>query len=190
VSFANREIASRNGLAFTVNLAPDVIAVANDNSLGFTDYMSRKLKRVVKRLLRSDPSFWLGVHVTKEGRPHLHGAMDAAPDAAPVVKAALKEVGGDWTAAARQFQVKLRRLEAPDGWVRYVFRGLPHARRHVPGKIITITNPLRTAAAKLYEVFRERLVASPDIIGALEVQRASVERPSGILAPTSSSPHH
>jgi hypothetical protein len=183
---------SAGAVAFTLNLAPDVIIAANENKLGFTNYMSRKLSRALKRCSNGSPLYWFGVHVTGKGRPHLHGAIIANNNDRSTVKAALKEVGGDWKAEAKQYQLRLRRMPDPDGWVRYVFRELPHARRRLPGKMIAITNPLRSAAARLYDAFRARLtgrreqLVSPgfDMATLATAARRSPESPNAYRATT------
>ncbi len=171
VTFANRAIEMGGGLAFTLNLAPGVIVAANENSLGFADHISRRITRALKRLFRAVP-FWFGIHVTPQCRPHVHGAIGANDNERAAVDAALRGAGGDWPAAARQFQLKLKRMDDPDGWARYVLRGLPQASRQVPGRVIVITKPLRSVAATLYAQSRARCLEEAAI--SLAVTAASV----------------
>lgn len=142
--------------AFSLNLTPERIDEAQRHPKGFIDSLKRDLDRTFNRMIGEVPSCWFGAGATQDGRLHLHGAIHTKKSSAPTVKAALIAIGGKWPAArGDEYQLDLQPMTDADGWVRYVLKQGPAARRLiVTGKSLTIPKELRREGRRLYDAMR------------------------------------
>ena len=160
--FANRSLVSLGAsrisvAAFSLNLTPERIEEAQRHAKGFVDSLKRDLDRVFSRMIGEVPSYWFGAGATRDGRLHLHGAIHITKSDAPIVKAALLAIGGSWSEArGAGYQLDVQPMTDADGWVRYVLKQGPAARRLIMGKSLTIPKELRREGHRLYEAMRSR----------------------------------
>jgi len=164
--FANRALVSlgqtpegcwSDAAAFSLNLTPERIAEAQRHPDGFIDHLKRDLDRVFNRMIGEVPSYWFGAGATRDGRLHLHGAIHVTKADAQTVKAALIAIGGEWQDRneAEKYQLDLQPMTDADGWVRYVLKQGPAARRLIiTGKSLTIPKELRREGHRLYDGLR------------------------------------
>lgn len=150
VVFANRALAQGGrAYAFTVNLGPAQIKAANDNAKGFADHFKRRISRTLKRA-GFDVPYWFAVDVTKTGRLHIHGGLEANDNNLDAVKEALRAAGGAWKGLGRQFQCHVKPMVTPDVWANYCLRNQAKVRRLVRGRSVSITTVLRRRGKALY----------------------------------------
>ena len=102
------------------------------------------------------PLYWFGAGSTADGRLHIHGAMQTNKADAPTHRAALVAIGGKWPESKRpEYQLDWQPMNDADGWVRYVVRQGPAARRLIiTGKSLTIPKELRREGHRLYDAMR------------------------------------
>jgi len=120
--------------AFTLNLAPDVIAAANDNARGPHDAYHRAIARALARVPppQGELMFWLVTETTGEGRQHLHAAVAVpCPDLLPAIEEALVRVGGWWRGPGREYQLDLEPQRHPAAWSAYPLKRQARTRRHI-----------------------------------------------------------
>lgn len=147
--------ATGEGRAFTLNCSPDEIAAALRHPKGFTDYFKRGIDRALKRALGYVPLYGFGVDVTRDDRPHIHGATAANDNQLEVIKGALCHAGGKWASTRHSDkQCEFRPLHLADGWANYCLRNQARVRRIITGRTISITTPLRRRAKELWSVLR------------------------------------
>lgn len=167
LTFANRALVSlgqspagcwSDVAAFSLNLTPERIAEAQRHPKGFIDSLKRDLDRVFNRMIGEVPSYWFGAGATRDHRLHLHGAIHATRASAPTVRAALIAIGGEWPEdKGPERQLDLQPMTDADGWVRYVLKQGPAARRLIStGKSLTIPKELRREGRRLYDAVRSR----------------------------------
>jgi hypothetical protein len=151
VTAANRAVYGQGlGYAWTLNLGPKEIAVANDNAKGFADYFKRRISRALRPLLGPDAIYGFAVGVAA-GRLHLHGSIEANDNIAAAVRRALEHAGGEWVAPhGKQYQCDLQPMYNPDVWTGYCLRDQAKVKRLIRGKAISITTPLRRRARELW----------------------------------------
>jgi hypothetical protein len=167
LTFANRGLVSlgqspegcwSDVAAFSLNLTPERIAEAQRHPKGFIDSLKRDLDRVFNRMIGEVPSYWFGAGATQDGRLHLHGAIHTKKSSAPAVKVALLAIGGKWPdddKEAENHQLDLQPMTDADGWVRYVLKQGPAARRLIiTGKSLTIPKELRREGHRLYDAMQ------------------------------------
>jgi hypothetical protein len=161
LTFANRGLVALGGFhndvaAFSLNLTPERIAEAQRHPKGFIDSLKRDLDRTFNRMIGEVPSYWFGAGATADGRLHIHGAIHISKASAPINDAALRDIGGEWPKHVRpEYQLDLRPMTDADGWVRYVLKQGPSARRLITtGKSLTIPKELRREGRRLYAALR------------------------------------
>ena len=142
--------------AFSLNLTPERIEEAQRHAKGFVDSLKRDLDRVFNRMIGEVPSYWFGAGATRDGRLHLHGAIHITKSDAPIIDAALRNIGGKWEKEGDKYQLDLQPMTDADGWVRYVLKQGPAARRLIMGKSLTIPKELRREGHRLYDAMRSR----------------------------------
>jgi hypothetical protein len=161
LTFANRGLVSLGGArtnpaAFSLNLTLERIAEAQRHPKGFIDSLKRDLDRTFNRMIGEISSYWFGAGATRDGRLHLHGAIHISEATAPIIDAALRKIGGEWPKhVSPDYQLDLRPMTDADGWVRYVLKQGPSARRLIiTGKSLTIPKELRREGHRLYDALR------------------------------------
>lgn len=163
--FANRGLVSSgyspegcwsDAAAFSLNLSPERIDEAQRHPKGFIDSLKRDLDRTFNRMIGEVPSYWFGAGATRDRRLHLHGAIHTKKSDAGIVRAALIAISGNWPAVrGADYQLDLQPMTDADGWVRYVLKQGPAARRLiVTGKSLTIPKELRREGRRLYDALR------------------------------------
>jgi hypothetical protein len=157
LTFANHALVTLGGsrsdvAAFSLNLTPERIEAAQRHPKGFVVSLKRDLDRVFNRMIGEVPGYWFGAGATSDDRLHLHGAIHISKSSHPTVRDALLAIGGDWPENKNsEYQLDLRPMTDADGWVRYVLKQGPSARRLInTGKSLTIPKELRRLARKLY----------------------------------------
>jgi hypothetical protein len=161
LTFANRGLVSLGGShndvgAFSLNLTPERIVEAQCHPKGFITSLKLDLDRTFNRMIGEVPSYWFGAGATSNDRLHLHGAIHVNKAMAGVYGAALIAVGGEWREGkGSHYQFDLRPMTNADGWVRYVLKQGPAARRLITtGKSLTIPRELRLEGHRLYDAMR------------------------------------
>jgi hypothetical protein len=142
--------------AFSLNPALERIAEAQRHPKGFVDFFKRDLDRVFNRMIGEVPLYWFGAGATADGRLHLHGAILTSKADAPTHRAALVAIGGDWPEGkGSEYQLDFKPMHDADGWVRYVLKQGPAARRLIiTGKSLTIPKELRREGHRRYDALR------------------------------------
>jgi hypothetical protein len=161
LTFANQGLVSLGGThndvgAFSLNLTPERIAEAQRHPKGFVTSLKLDLDRTFNRLIGEVPLYWFGAGATPDGRLHLHGAIHVNKRMGGVYREALLAIGGEWPEGnGEKYQLDIRPMTNPDGWVRYVLKQGPGARRLiVTGKSLTIPRELRLEGHRLYDELR------------------------------------
>lgn len=144
--------------AFSLNLTPERIDEAQRHPKGFVVSLKLDADRTFERMIGVGevPLYWFGAGVTKAGRLHIHGAMHTNKADAPTHRAALVAIGGDWLESKHpEYQLDWQPMYDADGWVRYVLKQGPGARRLIiTGKSLTIPKELRREAHRRYDAIR------------------------------------
>jgi hypothetical protein len=159
-------------LAFTLNLSPEVEALARSQSspVGWLhDRISHQLERVLMR-----PVEFHLVLEEEGGRLHIHGEFQIAAEEAKDARAALRAAGGKWDEGAEQKQSQT--TPNPDvGWLNYItesFYRVSFTRNFLPrfgspkswnaitfkGSPISSTLLLKQRAASIYEAHRQLIM--------------------------------
>lgn len=161
ITFANHALVTLGGsrsdvAAFSLNPALERIAEAQRHPKGFVDFFKRDLDRVFNRMIGEVPLYWFGAGATADGRLHLHGAILTSKADAPTHRAALVAIGGDWPEGkGSEYQLDFKPMHDADGWVRYVLKQGPAARRLIiTGKSLTIPKELRREGHRRYDALR------------------------------------
>jgi hypothetical protein len=163
LTFANHALVTLGGsqndvAAFSLNLTSERIDEAQRHPKGFVDSLKRDLDRVFKRMIGEVPLYWFGAGATPDGRLHLHGAIHTCKAGAPIIDEALLAIGGDGPARHLEYQLDIRLMHDADGWVRYVLKQGPAARRLIiTGKSLTIPKELRREGHRRYDGLRSAL---------------------------------
>ncbi|WP_410824348.1 hypothetical protein [Methylobacterium oryzisoli] len=186
--------------AFTVNLGPDVIKAANENRRGFVDLIRRRVERHLEKELGPSCAWWFRIETTKDGRPHMHGAVAANGNELPAVRRALSKTGGTWCGAGKCYQTDVRVQDRPEGWARYTVKAAGQTRRHLreaAGLPATHNVPLsasssnlKPVAKRLHEEERRAIVAAEKVAQEARhrpVAPAESETPPAPAEPTSES---
>ncbi len=117
--------------AFSLNLSPDLIQAANDNTRGALDYLRRRVALALKRAFGKTPPMWLCVETDDDGRPHLHGGLALNDNHHPAcVEAVLAKAGGTWIRKGSA-PADVRVQWEPDGWATYPLKRMARTRRHL-----------------------------------------------------------
>jgi len=161
LTFANHALVTLGGsrsdvAAFSLNPAPERIDEAQRHPKGFVVSLKLDLDRVFKRMIGEVPSYWIGAGATSDGRLHLHGAIQTSKADAPTHRAALVAIGGNWPESKHpEYQLDFQPMTDADGWVRYVLKQGPSARRLIiTGKSLTIPKELRREGHRRYDAPR------------------------------------
>ena len=145
------------GLSFTLNLGPKVAQAANDNPACFKPWLHDRLVKALRNAFGGAREFVFGIEATRDGRWHLHGALDAVPDEREKAEEALRRAGGIWGASShRERQAHARTLVwSPDGWARYVLKAMGATKARLGIKsVLSVTRGCRERAEALWEATR------------------------------------
>jgi hypothetical protein len=74
------------------------------------------------------PSYLFSADITKQGRLHLHGAIQADESQRPLIEEAMKQAWGEWKGRGKEHQVDWNPKRCDDGWPDYFLKARP------PGK--------------------------------------------------------
>lgn len=140
--------------SWTFNLTPEAQAKALAHPKGFTKSLALALNRKLKDRLGRVPLYWFSIHVTKDGRAHLHGAIEGLDDL-PGLKEIMREAWGRWKGRGASYQVDLNPQRCDDGWADYAYEGRFRARAKVGDHTIYIPDELRRRAEFIYGELRE-----------------------------------
>lgn len=140
------------GLAWTLNLGPEVIQAANDDPAGWRAWMHDRLAKAIEKFLEPRDFAW-EPEFTPGGRLHIHGAIDAADGEREQVEAALRHAGGMWGHThGKEHQAHAQIMWGPAGWASYSLKAAAVARRFFGCKsIISATQDARRRARAAYE---------------------------------------
>jgi hypothetical protein len=95
-------------------------AKAMKSPRGPVHYFSKRLRRVLTKLLGRPVSFFIGCEITK-GKFHIHGIFDLAPQDFAIAERAFDMALGKWTGRSAKHQFLLR----PDPnkyWIDYILK--------------------------------------------------------------------
>lgn len=156
---ACRSVASRNGVAFTLNIAPKVaarIVRATDPA----SYIAARINAEMRKIGHTANELAFRFEVSSSGKLHLHGVLlvDAACDPAKIT-AALRRAGGKVSGALVMTQAHAQPITDADGWADYACK--PRDRRRaealLPGKALAyVSRAARAAAKTLHEGARPK----------------------------------
>jgi hypothetical protein len=142
--------------SWTFNLTPEAQAKALAHPRGFTKSLALALNRKLKDRLGRVPLYWFSVHVTKEGRAHLHGAITLGMgDDLALLKEIMQAAWGRWEGRGAAYQVHLNPQLCNDGWADYAFEGRFRVRALVGDHTFYIPDELRRRAEFVYGELRE-----------------------------------
>lgn len=117
-------------VAITINLNP--ATVAEIKAKGTAPFLQR-WRGHLRRTFGHVPAYALALDTDWDGRLHFHGAIVAAPDQLPAIRAAARGAGGRWANSfASNRQVKTDELTDATGWASYCTRNRKRL-QHVPG---------------------------------------------------------
>ncbi|WP_187970068.1 hypothetical protein [Aquibium microcysteis] len=154
---------------FTLNLSPEIEAKAKQRP----EWLLRRLRYHLQKVLGRKPEFWFALELSKTGRLHMHGEIQAAPDELEAVRKALRKAGGEWP-TVRQHQAQTRpnpRLP----WANYsvkdanLIRPFRDITRPINGDWLFASNGVKQAGRAIYEPYRERVV---DFLASQDKPRA------------------
>ncbi|SFH83765.1 hypothetical protein [Bradyrhizobium sp. cf659] len=116
--------------SWTFNLTPEAEAKALAHPKGFTKSLALAFNRKLKDRLGRVPFYWFSVHVTKDGRAHLHGAIEGLDDL-PGLAEIMRAAWGRWEGRGAAYQVDLNPQRCDDGWADYAYEGRSRARTKI-----------------------------------------------------------
>lgn len=141
-------------VSFTFNLTPDRINKCMMKPDQFLEGLKRDLDRVLKRRFSSIPLYWFAVDITRKGRLHLHGAIEADPDRLESLGDAMRSAWGKWEGRGVDHQLDWNEQRCDDDWATYCLRNRSAVRKLIGDRTMTITTPLRREAKEVYEEIR------------------------------------
>lgn len=137
--------------SWTFNLTPEAQAKALAHPKGFTKSLPLALNRKLKDRLGRVPLYWFSVHVTKDGRAHLHGAIEGDLSGLQEI---MKTAWGRWEGRGASYQVDLNPQRCDDGWADYAFEGRSRACALVGDHTFYVPDELRRRAEFVYGELR------------------------------------
>jgi hypothetical protein len=144
-----------NATSWTFNLTPDGEAKALAHPRGFIGSLSRAFNRALNRKLGFRPHYLFSADITKKGRLHLHGAIQADDSQRPLIEEAMKEAWGEWKGRGKEYQVDWNPQRCDDGWPDYFLQARARVREKIGDHTYVITKELRRRAKFVHGEMRD-----------------------------------
>ena len=143
-------------MSWSLNFGGKVLQAANDNPATIKEMLHDRLDKALRAIFGGPRDFVFGIEMTKDGRWHAHGALDGTVDERPAAERALRRAGGTWGSERHQEkQAHTDVLWGPDGWARYVLKGMSKTKDRLGIKsVLSVTRGCRERAEGLWNASR------------------------------------
>lgn len=124
----------------------------------FIRWLARAFNRALKRKLGFVPHYLFSADITKKGRLHLHGAIQADDTQRPLIEEAMKEAWGEWKGRGKDHQVDWNPQRCDDGWPDYFLKARARVKERIGDHTYVITKELRRKAKFIHNETREIVI--------------------------------
>lgn|GEM_PF-5901541 len=146
-----------DAVSWTFNLTPEAEKRFLGHPRGFVGSLSRAFNRAAKRRLGFVPHYLFSADVTKQGRLHLHGAMQIDAGLLPRLEAVMIEAWGEWKGRGKQHQIDWNPQRCDDGWPDYFLKARARVKDLIGDHTFVITKELRRRAKWVHGEIRETI---------------------------------
>lgn len=168
-------IEESGGLAFTLNLSPDIEARATRSKRKPRDFIRDRISREMKRLSCHDHALLITLEHSKGGRLHVHGTILAPGQSPKDIKTALRRAGGKWAGpAGSKFQADVKPLQAAHCWHRYVAKEFRRMTQKEIKNSLSMNRSGRTLGRQCYEAMSQSLAAQASTRGSTGTASCSI----------------